>query len=944
MIRRWSHRPRRHRFVLLVVAALAVAGSAFLAVARAATTSHSPFGHVDRVAQASTGIAVAGWAIDPDTTASIHVDVYVDGRGTRLTANHTRSDIGTKYPAYGSAHGFSATIAAGQGSHSVCIYAINVGSGSNTTLLCTTITLNFNPFGALDWVRQTTNGFAVAGWAIDPNTTSPIYVDVYFDGHGTRLTANTIRSDIGTKYPAFGSAHGYLASFDATQGSHTVCAYGINVGLGTGSTKLGCRTILVNFNPIGRLETVRQTSTGISLTGWAIDPNTTSPINVDIYTDGNPRVRLTANLTRTDIGAAHPGYGDDHGFAANVTLAEGSHNVCAYGINVGLGTGNPLLNCLAITIDYKPKTSLDTATQQTPGVHVTGWSVDPDTTSPVNVVVTANGATLGTLVANGAGSTHPGHAFAGTFALDNGTYTICASGVNLLQGSGTPAPSCRTVTLNFNPYGRFDSVTRDSTGHAAKLLGWAIDPDVPTTPLVIVVRIDGVLMPSATANATRTDIATLYPGTGTSHGLAATYAVNDNEHTICLVAINQGHGVSKSLGCRILNALHPVVPSAPRYVTGVGGYGSVAVSWSPPLSDGGAPWSSYTVTSSPGGITKTVSATTLSTTISGLASNTSYRFYVVATNVAGKSPAGVSPLVTTQASPPPQTTPAPISTSRYIRNITGGTSTDLSKLKAEGAADAYANPSGHAYLILLDIGGQDQADGGVVLSATTRFISYGDLVKNLNAYVDGYASKQKPSAPVTIAIGTNNDMDVSSTSGAAWARSVVNPVVSYASKYLGMRIAGANDIEPGFRGTYSQTYSWLTGYLGATSARFVFNGSADGCAWTIINGGCNNGWTMAGLYNLSAGASSTRMSGLPQIYNNTMAAQWKYISLTGVAQSRPRVNFGGPLTEWTACSQAGTCYSMTGSTAWTALWNQLQSSTALKVGSLPYSTDLRIDR
>ena len=43
----------------------------------------------------------------------------------------------------------------------------------------------------------------------------------------------------------------------------------------------------------------------------------------------------------------------------------------------------------------------------------------------------------------------------------------------------------------------------------------------------------------------------------------------------------------------------------------------------------------------------------------------------------------------------------------------------------------------------------------------TRFVCYADMVKNLNAYVDGYASQQRPSAPVTIAIGTNNDIDVS---------------------------------------------------------------------------------------------------------------------------------------------------------------------------------------
>ena len=136
----------------------------------------------------------------------------------------------------------------------------------------------------------------------------------------------------------------------------------------------------------------------------------------------------------------------------------------------------------------------------------------------------------------------------------------------------------------------------------------------------------------------------------------------------------------------------------------------------------------------------------------------------------------------------------------------------------------------------------------------------------------------------------------------------------------------------------------MSGYLSSTLAPFVNNGSADGCSWTQTNYGCNNGWTMSGLYYLSAGAAPVRIINLPQIYNNTMAAQWKYISLTGVQQKQPRINFGGALTEWTACQQAGGCGSLTGNSAWTQLWNQLQSDAALKVGSLPYSTDLRIDR
>ena len=86
------------------------------------------------------------------------------------------------------------------------------------------------------------------------------------------------------------------------------------------------------------------------------------------------------------------------------------------------------------------------------------------------------------------------------------------------------------------------------------------------------------------------------------------------------------------------------------------------------------------------------------------------------------------------------------------------------------------------------------------------------------------------------------------------------------------------------------------------------------------------------------------MLGLPQIYNTTMAAQWKWISLTGVVNGLKRINFAGVLTEWTACDQAGGCGSMPGRSAWSALWGNLQSDSRLRVGSLPYATDLRIDR
>jgi hypothetical protein len=833
--------------VLVALLAAVVTGTA-VAVAVTSTASHTPFGHVDQVVQTPDGFHVQGWAIDPDTTASIHVDVYVDGHDAkRLTANGARADIGRKYPSSGPNHGYSANLAVTAGTHKVCIYAINTGAGSvNPQLGCVTITINFDPRGAIVTVTQFPGGFSSSGWAYDPSQPSTaITVAISVDGTKTPTTvAKASRTDIPAQYPAPGTAHGWSLKALATEGSHRVCISAVNVGTGSDAS-VGCRTVSLNFSPVGAITGLRQVPGGFRISGWAQDPDTSSPVTVDISSDAT---------------------------------------------------------------------------------HVTST------------------------VANLSAPTHSGHSFLLTAKLPGtslapGTRKICITGTNLGSYGKDRQLACQSISLNYNPYGRYDSVVRASDGTSVVARGWAMDPDT-TGVISIQVTVDGVLQsPLGKTGVSRPDVARAYPGTGSTQGYSITYKASDGEHRVCVTAVNALYGsANAALGCKIINAVHPKVPSAPQSVTAVGGFGGATVSWASPASDGGAPWSKYVVTASPGGAKATVGARATSATVTGLAARSTYSFTVVAVNVVGASPAGKSNAVTTQAVPPPQTTPAPISTSRYIRNVSSATSTDLSTMRAEGAADAKANPSGHGYLILLDIGGQDQIDGGVLLSATTHLVSYPNLVKDINAYVDGYHSAQHASAPVVIALGTNNDVDVSSASGKAWADLVVDPVAGYATKYTGITIAGANDIEPGFRGTYTQTRAWLSGYLAATHAPFVNNGSADGCAWTATNHGCNNGWTMSGLYYLSAGAAPVRIVNLPQIYNNTMAAQWKYISLTGVEQSSPRINFGGALTEWTACQQSGGCGSLTGNSAWTQLWSQLQSSVALKIGSLPYSTDLRIDR
>ncbi|MEI6701358.1 MAG: fibronectin type III domain-containing protein, partial [Actinomycetota bacterium] len=88
-------------------------------------------------------------------------------------------------------------------------------------------------------------------------------------------------------------------------------------------------------------------------------------------------------------------------------------------------------------------------------------------------------------------------------------------------------------------------------------------------------------------------------------------------------------------------------PSAPSITSTSGTDGGVEVTWSPPLSDGGRPISSYTVTSDPEAKTCTTpDGATTSCTVTGLTNGFSYTFTVAATNEAGSSdPSTRSPSV-----------------------------------------------------------------------------------------------------------------------------------------------------------------------------------------------------------------------------------------------------------------------------------------------------------
>jgi NTE family protein len=102
--------------------------------------------------------------------------------------------------------------------------------------------------------------------------------------------------------------------------------------------------------PFGYVDEVSANGAGVRVRGWTIDPNTKSPIDVHVYVDGAMTASATAGGSRPDVAAAHPGYGDAHGFDLAVPVGGGRHNVCVYAINQGEGATNPQLGCRTVLV------------------------------------------------------------------------------------------------------------------------------------------------------------------------------------------------------------------------------------------------------------------------------------------------------------------------------------------------------------------------------------------------------------------------------------------------------------------------------------------------------------------------------------------------------------------------------------------------------------------
>ncbi|MCU1586432.1 MAG: hypothetical protein JWM49_2988 [Microbacteriaceae bacterium] len=316
------------------------------------TPSGPPTGNLEASSIAGNSATLVGWALDPDAPTSIPIDVYVNGGwGGEFTANGDRPDVGAVYSGYGAAHGFHITVPVGGGVSQVCAYAINIGGGYNVPLGCRSVTAPTGPpIGNFESLVAANGQATLQGWTLDPDApTTPLPIHVYVNGAwGGAFVANTTRDDIASAFPGYGSAHGFQIPISLPGGTSQVCVYAINQGPGT-NPSLGCKTVVMpSGSPFGHLEAVTPSNGQASLVGWAIDPDAPSSIAVHVYVNGAWGGAFVADGSRPDVAAVYPSSGAAHGFQMSVPIPPGSDQVCAYGINIGVGY-NQLIGCQTVT-------------------------------------------------------------------------------------------------------------------------------------------------------------------------------------------------------------------------------------------------------------------------------------------------------------------------------------------------------------------------------------------------------------------------------------------------------------------------------------------------------------------------------------------------------------------------------------------------------------------
>jgi len=319
---------------------------------------------------------LSGWAADPDAPQQrVEVHIYVDGQRIGQTeqifTGDPRPDVAAAFPYAGPSAGWHYTLdAADFVPHRICVYAINVGPGSNnTTLGCKDEPVGTSvadPAGNIDAITTTPGLLRIQGWAGDGDAPARTPVRVVLDGTiWNAIDAALDRPDVRTAFAAFRQAGGFDITLPVRPGEHILCVDVGNTGPnGFRNTSLGCTGIdipdvqpPVEQQARGLLEPNPDSSVvHFVASGWAWNPAVNAPATVHLRSALLSQIYFTSTFddttqtgeSRPDIAQAHPGAPDDTGFHADIYGSSfpltAVRYVCAYVVD---GATERFIGCQA---------------------------------------------------------------------------------------------------------------------------------------------------------------------------------------------------------------------------------------------------------------------------------------------------------------------------------------------------------------------------------------------------------------------------------------------------------------------------------------------------------------------------------------------------------------------------------------------------------------------
>lgn len=513
----------------VMVEAISTSTGARTTLSAGTLTNPAPIGNVD----IKTDSRIAGWVVDTDSNQPIKFRVDVDGvEVTKTLTTVARPDVAAVYTVTNA--GFD--IAGSFAGKVVEVYGID--SDSNQAFLI--YTNNKTPVGSVD----VSDGFTVAGWALDPDSSSSssqIRVDI--DGvtlPGHPVSASGTRNDL---VAIHGSAnHGYTVTIPGlTPGEHTIAVYAIDKQATSAAPVLLGSKVVTNNAPIGNIEVVNSSV----VAGWALDPDSgNTPSTINVYVDDTLFSTGTASLSRPDLVPFHGSA--NHGFIVDLsTLPAGSHSVTVTVMDNRTSDENEVVIFDDFINNTVPVGSFDAVS----GTKLFGWAYDADAPgSGIAVDIYVDGVYAATTTANLArpdvdaflGS--PNHAFSADLpSLSFGTHKIDVYAAES-QGNVSVLIGSQTVTNN-RPLGSVD------LANSTTVAGWTRDPDLVNTSLEVKVYVNNVLASSGTANVARIDVA---PTGFNQYGYNLSLSLSSGRNQIDVYVVDKNNNMLSPLGSRVV--------------------------------------------------------------------------------------------------------------------------------------------------------------------------------------------------------------------------------------------------------------------------------------------------------------------------------------------------------------------------------------------------------